>query len=366
MRDPALVAENLGNVWEFAVEPTYQSPDEAWRQLSKTIEDYQVALFLGAGVSTVNRMPSWRSFIQTLGGWTSDQMEVFEKSGMSLISLCEIAKRGVGSTIWSERVRTALYGDFLQQVEQKSKDIVDLSRSDFSSRDESSRRRVSQFFRETNPVLWDVVSACGRLDKANRHRKRENIGAFLTTNIDCLPQLCDRAAHTSRMIRTVERAATELDVDKIPIYQLHGYLLPPDARTGMRGEASDGLVLTESEYLARTDGHYAWANVTLHFAAREMPIIFIGCSMTDDLIRRALLRSCRERMESYAAARPPEAAKEYKFRRHFAVMHLHADEAVNRMRNVGAGMLGVWPLWVSDFHTDLAKRIGMVMRPDSG
>lgn len=38
--------------------------------------------------------------------------------------------------------------------------------------------------------------------------------------------------------------------------------------------------MTEDDYVARNDGPYAWVNVMLHFLMREMPVLFIGCSLT--------------------------------------------------------------------------------------
>jgi hypothetical protein len=273
-------------------------------------------------------------------------------TGLSLISLLEIAKRNAKREEWKEKVRQAIYKGFLAQVAKESTKIVDLSVSDFGSRDPASGQRVNQFFQATNPLLWEIVRVCGRKD-----RKTDRIGALLSTNLDGLPQLCDRAMHGSRRLRTVERASTESHAGKIPLYQLHGYLLPPNGKSQIRGEAADGLVLTEAEYVARTDGPYAWANVTLHWAVREFPVVFVGCSMTDDLIRRALLRSCRERTEDYSAKKSGRLVKETVRRRHFVVARLRKDDRINKLWNESAAVLGLWPLWVEDYEHDLPAKI---------
>jgi hypothetical protein len=255
-----------------------------------------------------------------------------------------------------------IYDGFLAQVAEKSTEIADLSVSDFGSEAAGSGGRVSRFFQATNPVLWEIVRVCGQ-SRSGHYRKNDRIGVLLSTNLDGLPQLCDRAIHGSpRMLRTVERASAEAHVDKIPLYQLHGYLLPPSGASKIRGEAADGLVLTEAEYVARTDGPYAWANVTLHWAVRQFPVVFIGCSMTDDLIRRALHRSCRERTEDYSAKKSGKPLKETVRRRHFAVTRLHKDNEVNQVRNQSAAALGLWPLWVEDYDRDLPTRLREAVR----
>ena len=341
------------------MEITYESPDESWQRLRRTIDDYQIAVFLGAGVSSANRLPFWDGFIQALGNWSAQEMAKFKESGTSLMSLCEIAKHQPSELAWTERVRHALYEKFLEQIDAESKRIHGLTSADLSSKSDTSRTRVNEFFQDSNPVLWEIVNACGSPDGTGRYHANDNIGALLTTNLDGLPQLCDRALHGRRLIRTVERAATEAHLGKIPLYQLHGYLMPPGVSRGLRGEAADGFVLTESEYLGRTDGPYAWANVTLHFVVREMPVIFVGCSMSDDLIRRALLRSRRERADSFAATQAnTDEVHEHIVRRHFVVMCRDPDdEKTNRIRNLGTAMLGAWPLWITDYDKDLPARV---------
>jgi hypothetical protein len=124
------------------------------------------------------------------------------------------------------------------------------------------------------------------------------------------------------------------------LYQLHGYLLPPQAQLPS-GEAADGLVLAEAEYLARTDGPYTWANVMLHWAVREFPVVFVGCSMTDELVRRALHRSCLERVAHHIAKRSGKPESEEKRRKHFAVMLWSGDGLVDRALNESAATLGL-------------------------
>lgn len=121
---------------------------------------------------------------------------------------------------------------------------------------------MKHFFRRTNPVLSELVKACGTSSTGQKSRS-ELIGAVLTINLDCLLQACDRACHGSpRILKTVERATKGPKEGKISLYHLHGYLrIEPKSPNA---EAPDRLVFTEDEYLARNDDPYSWANVTLH------------------------------------------------------------------------------------------------------
>lgn len=86
-------------------------------------------------------------------------------------------------------------------------------------------------------------------------------------------------------------------------------------------------------------------------------MLFVGCSMTDELIRRALRRSVVERIEHLREAHPKAPLKEPDWRRQFAVMKMKEDEGANKAINDSLAFLGVWPLWVSDYDKDLPRRI---------
>lgn len=328
---------------------TFESPGAAWRRLHETLDDYDIALFVGAGVSYPSGVPAWEEFVATLGGWSDSEMQRFGRAGLSTTALCGIARGADSVRVWTSRVREAIYRKFLSAAARKG-----ILPGDFDSRDVTARKRVDGFFRNSNPVLWSIVRACG-VSNGDSVKKNDQIGALLSTNVDGLLQICDRAIHGSRVLRTVERACIEGQAEKIPLYQLHGYLLPTGRPSS---EAADGLVLTEADYVARTDDPYSWANVALHWAVREFPVVFMGCSMNDDLIRRALHRSCRERMKHYAAKKGGRPAGENVWRRHFVVMRVSGDKRVDRARNESAATLGLWPLWVKDYGRDLPARIG--------
>lgn len=158
---------------------TFESPENSWQRLGNTLKDYDVALFLGAGVSRANRMPTWNEFVEKLGAWSSAERYKLAATGLSVATLCEVARRRVPANAWTARVRSAIYDGFVAKVRATE----GLSLSDFGSKGTRARKRVSKFFRTDSP----------------------------------------------RMLRTVERASAETEVGKIPLYQLHGYLSPPQA-----------------------------------------------------------------------------------------------------------------------------------------
>src|SRR5262245_55584557 len=122
-----------------------------------------------------------------------------------------------------------------------------------------------------------------------------------------------------------------------------------------KDEAADRLILTETEYHDRTDDAYSFANSALLWALREFSCLFVGCSMTDELMRRALYRSLKERKEALRRERADD--KEKRWRRHYAVVEACDRADVNTLRDRDLKMLGVNPLWVTDFRIDLPRRL---------
>jgi hypothetical protein len=325
---------------------TLENASDAWSRLSRTVSKYDIALFLGAGSSTGNRLPGWQEFTTIVGGWP--EVRKYIDAGVSLATLLGIARSRIRTDgEWQEAIRPALYSGFLRQISEMEHTIAGLEISNFGRKDEKSRENVRKFFTETNPALVEIVRLCS-VSRGTSWQQSDHIGACLTTNIDFLIQSCDRAFHGSpRILRTVERASAETEAGKVPLYHLHGYLRPE--RTKASREAADRLVLTEAEYLARNDDPYSWANAVLHWAAREFPVLFIGCSMTDELIRRALHRTYHQHLADIQAEGKYDKVPEEKKRRHFAVMLQPSDPDVTQILNASLGSLGVWPLWLNDF-----------------
>jgi hypothetical protein len=336
---------------------TFEGIDQSWARLKKVISDYDFAIFLGAGISIPNKIPSWAGLTGMLTKKNEVEVTTLERSGISFSAQIGIAKNALeaqGDDDWIESIRSSLYRATLEQIENPDLAIPGLSRKDLWRKDDASRARIVEFFRKTNPLLLEIVKSCS-IKSGTRYEMTQRIGAILTTNLDCFIQICDRAYHgTPRILRTVERSNTETDAEKIPLYHLHGYLQVKKPLPGH--EAADRLVLTEDEYLERNDNPYSWASVIMHWGLREFPVIFIGCSMNDELMRRALRRLAIERIKDLRAERGGRSFSEKRWRRHFTVALWSRDLAVNEARNASLASLGVWPLWVKDYDGDLLTR----------
>jgi hypothetical protein len=127
---------------------------------------------------------------------------------------------------------------------------------------------------------------------------------------------------------------------------------------GMADDAPDRLVLTEQEYNDYTDDSLGFGTSAALQALRENVCVFVGCSMKDELMRRALRRWYRERIRSIAEEHPESEPYdvEKRWKRHFAVM----ERSIPKMEqaiHTDLDLSGVYPLWVDNFDVDLVQRL---------
>jgi hypothetical protein len=204
------------------------------------------------------------------------------------------------------------------------------------------------FMEQRCPTLAKVVQICS-FKEDQGWRANPRVGAVLTFNIDALVENYDRALHGSpRILRTIERASKRRHSGKIPLYHLHGLLLPEAG--GSRKETTDSLVLSEQDYYERTETAHAFATTMILWALREFVCIFVGCSMADELMRRSLYLNVGEQRR----ARKAEGRTRMDAH-HFAVVeHGSAD----RLLEKDLARLGVRPLWVGNCDDELANRLG--------
>ena len=127
---------------------SFEDVDQSWVSLKKIISGYDFALFLGAGISIPNKLPSWSGLTAMLSKKDQREVENLERSGISLSAQIGIAKNVVNSQKdgdWIEVVRSNLYRATLEQIESSDLKIPGLSRNDLW-RNPAHRARVVEFF----------------------------------------------------------------------------------------------------------------------------------------------------------------------------------------------------------------------------
>ena len=315
--------------------------------LRKAYADGHVALGLGAGVSQASGLPSWNDLICRLA---EAPHNIGRKSAQTLLDagydatvLATVLRRKAESDdAFADLVREALYKDFsFEEAVGKS-----------------NHRRFVEHIRNTNPTLHAVGSMCGSLIEGERFRPNPRIRAVMTLNIDALLEMYTRARFRGRVLRTVERAAASASSSKIHSYHLHGYLVrklaspSPEAASPSREarsqEADDRLVLTEQQYFDVVANANGFVNYTMLYLLREYRFLFVGLSMRDPNLRRALHLSFTERIRELEAEGETTAMATSRAARHWAIM-VRRDAEIDAATTILLEVIGVKPLWVDAY-----------------
>jgi len=171
----------------------------------------------------------------------------------------------------------------------------------------------------------------------------------MTLNIDALLEMYTRARFKVRVLRTVERASASASATRIHAYHVHGFMvrdLPPKRRLEPRTvESDDRLVLTEQQYFDLFGSSSGFVNYTMLFLLREYRFLFVGLSMSDPNLRRALHYSFSERVRELRAEGESEPKARAEATRHWAVMERKSPELDGAAQQL-LGVLGVRPVWV--------------------
>lgn len=347
--------------------------EESWRSLCRAVRTADVAFVLGAGVSRNSGFPDWSQLVSDLTvavgfeGRQTKELLRLQRNGMpwpTILSLIkfEFMKRRRTESAWQEAVRQVLYSKFRKDIgEDTLRKIRDCQRQN------RANEKLAGLIRSRNPTLGQIVELSAVPQDDGGWKPSQHVAAILTYNLDEMLQVYDRLRHGSpRILRTIERASrpnyrkvVQKEQGKIPLFHLHGYL--QISASGPDSEAAESLVLSEDEYHRRTDDPYNFATTSLLFYLQRATCIFVGCSMTDELMRRVLFRSKVELEKALVAERKGRQPTERQLLRHYAVVARSSSKNEMHYQEVlverSLQLLGVRPLWVRRDYSDLPKRL---------
>lgn len=315
--------------------------NEAFRPPAALQEAYDrrhMALGLGAGVSQASLVPSWIDLLlrlaEALPHIGRHSAQALLDAGYEPPVLATILRSKVETDAeFAELVRKALYRDFAFKAHL----------------DEHNHTQFVAQIRDTNPTLHAVGGLCGVKAGDRTFEPNPRVRAVVTFNIDALMEMYTRARFQRRVLRTVERAAASASGDKIHSYHLHGYLVNTfSSKTRFRAavESADRLIFTEQQYFDVVANANGFVNYTLLHQLREHVFLFVGLSMRDANLRRALHFSFKERIRELIAEGKSESDAVKRSSRHWAIMMKHSaeiDAATATLLNV----IGVKPLWIT-------------------
>jgi len=307
------------------------------KELAKAYVDGHLALGLGAGVSQGSALPGWNELVcrvaEALPHIGRPSAQTLLDSGYDATVLATILRSKVNSDPeFANLVREALYRDFTFRP----------------ALGKSNHTQFAGHIRGTNPTLHAVGTLCGVQSDARRFCANPLIRAVMTLNIDALLEMYTRARFRVRVLRTIERAAASASASKIHSYHVHGYLVrefTSSSRPRRAIESDDRLILTEQQYFDVVANANGFINYTMLHLMREYRFLFIGLSMRDPNLRRALHLSYSERVRELQAEGETFSGAQERATRHWAIM-AHQNVELDDATTILLKVLGVKPLWI--------------------
>lgn len=247
---------------------------EAVKSLKSAFKRGDLTLYVGAGVSIPNNLPSWEQLVLLIYFRTLHadiRMDVFsnyllavaewilrEKKDPLDVVIRKIRKSGWSEAEFMKILRESLYGNLL----------------DYS-------RKVPKSILGNNATLRSLVDNV--LYKSIPGEK--GVRSIITYNYDNLLQLGLEERKIARNFQTIYNDSSVCDHTKIPIYHVHGYL-PVTAEKDQ--STSKQLIFSEEQYNSIFQDSYYWGNMVQMQNLSSNTGLMVGISLSDKNIRRLL------------------------------------------------------------------------------
>ena len=249
-------------LWEMpkATAKKYDNLEEVIASLKKALEENQLTLVCGAGVSIPSGIPVWKDLlISMIDNEMFDgkhSLNPYDNSAEELISLMTQSSIILGKYLklisgknFETNVRKALY---------ESIDMFD----DYSGS-------------YTDTMLMDAIT-----ELARPKRRGKQLESIITFNFDDIIET--KLQRSNIDYCSVWKEGQNHDVNAIPIYHVHGFL----PRYGALDDPN--LVFSEEAYHSQFIDPYSWSNLLQLNTFSNNVCLFVGISLSDPNLRRLL------------------------------------------------------------------------------
>ena len=265
------------------------------RRLREAFADNRLTLYLGAGVSVGNGLPSWQSLVLAMY-FTAIREEHMQGWRPFPNYLFAIAEWHLGRTqepldITARKLRKFYQGKGPGALRNSLHKTL---YAGFALPDGSGFQPISgRNLRFANSTLEAVTTLCEKSEFG-----RKGVRAVVTENYDSLLEI----ALNGRSIQPVWKSEA-LQGAGLPIYHVHGYV---PLKGG--GSAEEEIVFTEEQYHLAAQNAYSWSNLVQIQCMSSTVGLMIGLSLTDRNMRRLLdaVMNTPVRSENYALIREPQ------------------------------------------------------------
>jgi len=325
------------------------------------------SLCLGAG-TTISMLPSWRELSRRIlevgvGTYITDHAfdDLVTRTGWHFDAWIQTAlnawkANGGTDESFAHELENIVYSDLRLRAAAERLE-VDLLHAFHDPGLLKKVRRVAlvEFFEAQYPQS-------SALQLARLLAKLVNVGkgpaAILTFSYDTVLATLIRLAELQdstaiRAFRTVTGPAPFNVQGKVPIYHLHGCLIPPLPEGTMmsRSDGRDSLVAPEESYTQMAGSLFAWPQTTFLHYAQATNMALVGHSLSDPNLRRWLAWSAEVR-----------ARESPTLRYHIWLRKRPTEASEAALLKHSVKHLGVWIMWLeswNDIEAALRNLVGL-------
>jgi SIR2-like domain len=276
---------------------TMKSTDNTIGQLQKAYRANNLTLYLGAGVSVGNGLPSWDKLVLAMYFSAIKRDEIVEAirpfpNYLFAIAEWHLERRREPLDITARKIRK-LYGEtaFLEKLHETLYAGFALEGT------RSIQPPQVPALLQANPTLRAIAELCTKTDS-----RRAPIRSVITYNYDNLLEL----AMEGTPVQPIWRGDQRLKRGAMPVYHVHGYIPIEGSRS-----TPEEVVFTEEQYYLAAQNAYSWSNIIQIKHLSSSVGLMIGLSLTDRNMRRLLdaLKKTPLPPENYVLLQRPQWPK---------------------------------------------------------
>lgn len=279
--------------------------EEKINLLQKALNNNQLTLVCGAGVSEASGMPDWKKLLVNIlnGIFSSTKDKVSEESLLSRLPQSNL--------ILGKYFKNILKDNFNKTVQ---------------------KHLYSQFKQEN--LESKMMEAIVELSRPNRNGKR--LESIITFNFDDLIEKALSNNHIDNV--SIWKEGQEHRIDDLPIFHVHGFL--PKKELDEDEFKETNLVFSEEAYHSLFIDPYSWSNLIQLNTFYSNVCLFVGLSLEDPNLRRLLDISWRKNQK----------------RKHYIIIKIKKlpqndkiDKIATTLCEQDANLLGLNVIWCSDY-----------------
>lgn len=248
---------------------------EALNTLREAFNNKNLSLYLGAGVSIDNNLPSWEKLMlamyyskiseEKLEGWRPYSNYLYAISEWHLLNSTEPPE------IIARKLRK-YYSDNKEEDEFYNNMYRTLYGSLLDNNGEPFSEITKDFIRTNNPTLNSIAELC----------EGNGVCSVITYNYDNLLEIALDNFPYHSIFKPEQKKSGQL-----PIYHVHGYV-PIKLDGSEEGSKGIDLVFSENQYHQIAGNPYYWSNLVQLQSMSNSVCLLVGLSLTDRSMRRLL------------------------------------------------------------------------------